>query len=103
MNGPAGVLHQSPFLDWRDVPLREMVSERMGLPVVIENDVNALAVAEQWFGAGSSFSSFVVVTVGAGVGCGIVLDGRLWHGASGAAGGRRRRASTGTTSCACSL
>jgi predicted NBD/HSP70 family sugar kinase len=86
VNGPAGVLHQSPFLDWRDVPLRELVSERMGLPVVIENDVNALAVAEQWFGAGSSFSSFVVVTVGAGVGCGIVLDGRLWHGVSGAAG-----------------
>jgi predicted NBD/HSP70 family sugar kinase/biotin operon repressor len=86
VNGPAGMLYQSPFFGWRDVPLRRLVSERTGLPVVIENDVNALAVAEQWFGAGSSFSSFVVLTIGAGVGCGVVLDGRLWHGASGAAG-----------------
>jgi predicted NBD/HSP70 family sugar kinase len=86
VNEPAGMLHQSPFFGWRDVPLRQLVSERTDLPVVIENDVNALAVAEQWFGAGSSFSSFVVMTIGAGVGCGVVLDGRLWRGVGGAAG-----------------
>ncbi|WP_377272904.1 ROK family protein [Peterkaempfera sp. SMS 1(5)a] len=86
VNGPAGVLHRSPFFDWREVPLRQLVSERLGLPVVIENDVNTLAVAEQWFGAGSAFPSFLVVTVGTGIGCALVLDGRLWHGASGIAG-----------------
>lgn len=86
INGATGVLHESPLLGWRNVPLRKMVAERMNLPVVIDNDVNTLAVAEQWFGPGSGFNSFAVVTVGAGVGCGLVLDGQLWQGVSGAAG-----------------
>ena len=86
VNAVTGVVHQSPLLGWNDVPLRRMVSDRMNLPVVIENDVNTLAVAEQWFGPGSAYDSFVVVTVGAGVGCALVLDGQLWHGVSGAAG-----------------
>lgn len=86
INGVTGVLHESPLLGWRNVPLRKMVAERMNLPVVIDNDVNTLAVAEQWFGPGSGFNSFAVVTVGAGVGCGLVLDGQLWQGVSGAAG-----------------
>jgi predicted NBD/HSP70 family sugar kinase len=81
-----GIVVSSPFFGWHDVPLRALVADRMNLPVVIENDVNALAVAEQWFGAGSSFSSFALVTVGAGVGCGLVLDNQLWRGVSGAAG-----------------
>lgn len=86
VNAVTGVVHRSPLLGWNDVPLRRMVSDRMNLPVVIENDVNTLAVAEQWFGPGSAYDSFVVVTVGAGVGCALVLDGQLWHGISGAAG-----------------
>ncbi|MCW2884029.1 MAG: hypothetical protein JWL58_891 [Streptosporangiaceae bacterium] len=86
VDNTTGVLRQSPQLGWREVPLRRLVETRLNLPVVIENDVNAVAVAEQWFGAGSSFTSFAIVTVGAGVGCGLVLDGRLWHGVSGAAG-----------------
>jgi predicted NBD/HSP70 family sugar kinase len=86
VNATTGVAVASPFLGWRDVALRAMVADRMRLPVVIENDVNTLAVAEQWFGAGSSFPSFALVTVGAGVGCALVLDGQLWRGVSGAAG-----------------
>ena len=86
INGTTGVLHQSPLLGWRDVPLRQLVADRMQVPVVIENDVNTLAVAEQWFGPASGYGSFAVVTVGAGVGCGLVLDGQLWQGISGAAG-----------------
>ncbi len=86
ISGATGVVVESPFLGWHDVPLRQMLTDRMGLPVVIENDVNTLAVAEQWFGAGSTFPSFALVTVGAGVGCGLVLDGQLWRGVSGAAG-----------------
>jgi predicted NBD/HSP70 family sugar kinase len=86
INGSSGVLHQSPLLGWRNVPLRQLVADRMRVPVVIENDVNTLAVAEQWFGPGSGYGSFAVVTVGAGVGCGLVLDGQLWQGISGAAG-----------------
>ncbi len=86
VNGATGVVVESPFLGWHDVPLRRLVVERMNLPVVIENDVNTLAVAEQWFGAGSSFPSFALVTIGVGVGCALVLDGQLWRGVSGAAG-----------------
>ena len=86
INGSTGMLHDSPLLGWKNVPLRQLVADRTGVPVVIENDVNPLAVAEQWFGPGRSYGSFAVVTVGAGVGCGLVLDGQLWQGTSGAAG-----------------
>lgn len=86
VNGVAGVLQDSPLLGWRDVPLRDLLADRMKLPVVIENDVNTLAVAEQWFGPGSGYDTFAVVTVGAGVGCGLVLGGQLWQGISGGAG-----------------
>ncbi|MGI8664615.1 MAG: ROK family protein [Jatrophihabitans sp.] len=86
VNGSTGVVVESPFLGWRNVPLRQLLTQRLQLPVVIENDVNTLAVAEQWFGAGSSFASFALVTIGVGVGCALVLDGQLWRGVSGAAG-----------------
>jgi predicted NBD/HSP70 family sugar kinase len=86
VNGATGVLREASLLGWRDVPLRRLVADRTGLPVVIDNDVNTLAVAEQWFGPGSGYASFAVVTVGLGVGCGLVLDGQLWQGVSGAAG-----------------
>ena len=81
-----GIVRYAPFLDWRDVPLANNLSAATGLPVVIENDVNALAVAEQWFGAGIEVPSFAVVTIGAGVGCGMVINGQLLHGAVGLAG-----------------
>ena len=86
IDGAAGVVVQSPFLGWHNVPLRQLLVDAMRLPVVIENDVNTLAVAEQWFGAGSSFPSFALITIGVGVGCALVLDGQLWRGVSGAAG-----------------
>ena len=86
VDGRTGVVRESPILGWHDVPLGELVEAAVGLPTVVENDVNALAVAEQWFGAGRDVDWFAVVTVGAGVGCGLVLDGTLAHGATGAAG-----------------
>jgi predicted NBD/HSP70 family sugar kinase len=86
VDGASGVLRHSPLLNWTDVPLRRLIVERMNMPAVIENDVNTLAVAEQWFGPGSGFDSFAVVTVGAGVGCGLVINNRLWQGVSGLAG-----------------
>jgi predicted NBD/HSP70 family sugar kinase len=82
----AGTVRYAPFLDWRDVPIARTLSAATGLPVVVENDVNALTVAEQWFGAGIDVSSFAVVTIGAGVGCGLVVHGGLVHGAVGIAG-----------------
>ncbi|WP_037676591.1 ROK family transcriptional regulator [Streptomyces griseus] len=70
------VVAESPFLQWRDVPLAALVEERTGLPVVVENDVAALVEAETWFGAGRDLDRFVVLTIGAGIGYGLVLGGR---------------------------
>ena len=80
------VVHVSPFLDWSDVPLVRMIRESTGLPAVVENDVRALTAAEHWFGAAAGCRDFVLVTIGVGVGCGIVVDDRLVDGASGGSG-----------------
>jgi predicted NBD/HSP70 family sugar kinase len=80
------VVRYSPFLEWRDVPLAELARMTTGLPVTVDNDVRALTVAEQWFGAGVGLSDFAVVTVGAGIGCGLVVHGQVVSGAHGVAG-----------------
>jgi predicted NBD/HSP70 family sugar kinase len=86
VDGRSGSIRYAPMLGWRNVPMGHMLEARTELFTVVENDVNALAVAEQWFGAGRDIPSFAVVTVGAGVGCGLVVDGELLHGANGLAG-----------------
>lgn len=70
------VVGESPFLGWRGVPLAALVRERTGLPVVVENDTAAFVEAETWFGAGRGLDRFVVLTIGAGIGYGLVLGGR---------------------------
>jgi predicted NBD/HSP70 family sugar kinase len=86
VDGRTGTLRYSPFFAWRNVELATLLEARTGLVTVVENDVNALAVAEQWFGAGRDVDNFAVVTVGAGIGCGLIIDGAVVHGASGMAG-----------------
>lgn len=81
-----GVCRRSALLDWRDVDVSGPLSRATGLPVVVNNDVNTLVVAEEWFGAGRGTRSFAVVTVGAGVGCGLLIDGELFAGSTGLAG-----------------
>ncbi|MGW1029410.1 ROK family protein [Streptomyces sp. NPDC002577] len=71
------VVAESVFLGWEDVPLAELVEARTGLPVVVENDVAALIEAESWFGAGRGLERFAVLTIGAGIGYGLVLGGKL--------------------------
>ena len=73
----------APNLAWRDEPLREAVEARVGLPCVVENDANAAAWAEHRFGAGRGDDELVMVTVGTGLGGGLVLDGRLHRGRHG--------------------
>jgi predicted NBD/HSP70 family sugar kinase len=72
-----GVITRAPFLDWRNVPLASLVADAVGVPVAVENDVTALAKAEQWFGAVRGTPSFAVVTVGAGVGYGLVMHDQV--------------------------
>lgn len=79
-------MRYSPFLGWHDVPLAELVGSATGLAVTVENDVKALTVAEQWFGEGVGADSFALATVGVGIGCGIVVNGRLVAGGYGVAG-----------------
>jgi N-acetylglucosamine repressor len=86
VHAEAGILRQSPFLGWRDLPLRDMLRDRLHVPVYIDNDVNTLTLAERWFGAGQGVDHFLVVTVGRGVGMGIVLNGQFYRGTAGGAG-----------------
>ncbi|MFL5758749.1 MAG: ROK family protein [Thermomicrobiales bacterium] len=81
-----GICRYSPFLHWRDVPIRQMLESRIGMPVIVENDVNALTLAERWFGAGAGLLNFLVVTLGAGVGMGMLLNGELYRGGHDGAG-----------------
>ncbi|MCT9930137.1 ROK family glucokinase [Planotetraspora sp. A-T 1434] len=74
------IIRFAPNLAWREEPLRKRVSELVGLPVVVENDANAMAWGEYRFGAGRGESHVVCVTVGTGIGGGIVLGGELYRG-----------------------
>lgn len=71
------VVTRAPFLGWRDVPLADLLEAEVGLPVTVENDVTALTTAEQWFGDVRGRDSFAVVTIGAGVGYGLVVHDRV--------------------------
>lgn len=71
---------------WTAVPLRDTVAEKTGLPTVIENDANCMAYAEWKYGAAAGFANAVCVTLGTGVGGGLILDGALFRGATYAAG-----------------
>jgi N-acetylglucosamine repressor len=81
-----GVCRYSHLLGWRDVPLRDPLRRALRLPVWIDNDVNTLAVAEKWFGAGQHHRHFLTVSLGRGVGLGIVVDRKIYRGADGGAG-----------------
>jgi predicted NBD/HSP70 family sugar kinase len=81
-----GLVRYSPFLQWHNVRLRERAAQVTGLTVTVENDVKALTTAEHWFGEGVGAESFALVTVGTGIGCGLVVNGRLVSGSHGVAG-----------------
>ncbi|CAN5409422.1 ROK family transcriptional regulator [soil metagenome] len=76
----------STQLGWNQVPLGETLRRALHLPVIVENNVNALAMAERLYGVGRRHDSFLVVTIGTGVGAGIVVDGVVLRGSSGGAG-----------------
>jgi glucokinase len=75
----------APNLAWRDEPLRNSIEARCRLPVVVENDANAAAWAEARFGAGRGHEYLVILTIGTGLGGGLVVDGRLYRGRLGIA------------------
>ena len=99
----AGVPVSPPIMPgWDDYPVRDALSRELGCPVLLDNDVNVMALGEQHTGVARSASAFLFVKIGTGIGCGIVVDRHLYRGADGCAGdiGHIRIESSGPV-CAC--
>ncbi len=81
MDIPAGLLLEPPNLPgWENMPIRDLLAERLGKPTVLQNDGNAAAFGEYWTGAGKDANSLVMFTLGTGIGGGFVIDGRIHEG-----------------------
>jgi len=82
-----GLLRESPNLPgWADYPVRDEIERRLSTMVILENDANVAAFGEYWLGAAKDRDSMAMLTLGTGVGGGIVLDGKIFHGMNGMAG-----------------
>jgi glucokinase len=81
-----GLVYLAPNLGWRDMPLGARLREIVDVPVALENDANCAVLGECWIGAAQGVRHAIGLTIGTGVGGGIVCDGRLYHGASDCAG-----------------
>jgi glucokinase len=86
VNMAKGVVLFAPNLGWHDFPLRDRVQERLKLPVTLDNDANCATMGEWWVGSAKGARNVIGLTIGTGIGGGIILDGRLYHGSSDAAG-----------------
>lgn len=83
----AGVVRRARNLKgWLDTPIRDRLECAFGVPAVVENDVNAAAIGERWHGAARGHESFIFISIGTGVGAGVVIDGEIHHGQHYAAG-----------------
>lgn len=81
-----GTIINTPNLGWRNFPLRDLISNAVGLPAALDNDANCATYGEWWLGAGKNVDTLVGFTLGTGIGGGIVLKGEIFHGASDVAG-----------------
>jgi len=81
LNSQTGIVHTPPNLPhWNDVPLRNLLQAEFGLPVWVENDANATALAEHRWGAGQGTRDMAFLTMGTGIGAGLILNGELYRG-----------------------
>ncbi len=81
-----GVIRFAPNLMWHDIPISENWEQKFGVPVYLENDANAAALGEYYFGAGKNIEDFIYISMDIGVGGGIISEGKLFRGFSGYAG-----------------
>lgn len=81
-----GTVIETPNLGWRNFPLRDLIANAIGIEVELDNDANCATLGEWWLGAGQGTRNLVGVTLGTGIGGGIVIDGRVFHGANDVAG-----------------
>ncbi|MFQ5965137.1 MAG: ROK family protein [Candidatus Scalinduaceae bacterium] len=83
----SGIVFNPPnLIGWNNVPLKHILKKEFKIPVSIENDANSAALGEWWKGVGTGTNSLICITLGTGIGGGIILDGNVWHGASWIAG-----------------
>jgi len=80
------IMSPSNLLEWAEFPIVDLLNDRFGVPVKLENDANAAAVGEYIYGAGRGYRNIFYLTVSTGIGGGIIIDGNLYHGISTAAG-----------------
>jgi len=81
-----GVVLLTPNLGWVNLPLRQLLQDALGIPAMIDNDANCAVLGEWWRGAARGAKQVIGITIGTGIGGGIIVDGRLYHGASDCAG-----------------
>jgi predicted NBD/HSP70 family sugar kinase len=81
-----GILRKSPFFGWKDVPFRDLLDVRLKVPIFLDNDVNTLTLGEKWLDNGVHADNYVVITVGRGIGMGIIINGQIYRGKGGGAG-----------------
>jgi glucokinase len=81
-----GFIYHAVNIGWRDYPLKEELEKATGLTVIIDNDANIAAIGEMWRGAGDGEGNLLMVTLGTGVGGGIIVNGHIMHGTNGMAG-----------------
>jgi glucokinase len=81
-----GIVHLTPNLGWVNFPLRDRIEGALGLPAALDNDANCAVLGEWWMGAARGTRHAIGITIGTGIGGGIIVDGRLYHGASDCAG-----------------
>ena len=81
-----GIVVVAPNLGWHNFPLRDRVADRIGLPATLDNDANCATLGEWWCGAARGGRNVVGLTIGTGIGGGLILDGALYHGSSDVAG-----------------
>ncbi|WLR60517.1 ROK family glucokinase [Guptibacillus hwajinpoensis] len=82
----SGFIYHAVNIGWRDFPLKDKLEVETGLPVIIDNDANIAALGEMWRGAGDGARDLLCVTLGTGVGGGIITNGTIIHGTNGMAG-----------------
>lgn len=86
LNIKEGLIYEAPNLNWVNVPIGKILKDRTGLEVILENDANAAALGEKWFGAGKDVDNMIYMTVSTGIGGGIIIDKRILHGINDTAG-----------------
>ena len=81
-----GIVLVTPNLGWGNLPLRELIHDRLGLPATLDNDANCATLGEWWAARRAARGTSIGITIGTGIGGGLIIDGQLYHGASDVAG-----------------